>query len=162
MNADYIAGFFDGEGSAMIITVKRKYGERIIYRFRPVIKIAQKNKRILTIIKDYFHFGHVDAMYCNPYLRHQYIINGLDGVISFAESISSSCFTKNEILELIKEFALYQKARWNRGKTHYNKEELFWMIDMRDKLFDFNGINRSNMKQKYPKDIILSTDWRLI
>jgi len=56
ISAAYIAGFFDGEGSAMVLThrVKEKIGYH--YRIRPVIKIVQKTKSILVEIKKYLGY----------------------------------------------------------------------------------------------------------
>lgn len=44
MDNKYIAGFFDGEGSAMVLTDNRHGG---IFRLRPVVKITQKTSGVL-------------------------------------------------------------------------------------------------------------------
>ena len=58
----YIAGFFDGEGSAHIITIKRKK-KKFPYQFRPHIDISQKDKFILEEIKNYLGYGKVGKNY---------------------------------------------------------------------------------------------------
>jgi predicted metal-dependent RNase len=56
MNWDYIAGFFDGEGTIYVsITTKVTGGYGL--HIRPICKFSQKDKRILEEIRDFIGFG---------------------------------------------------------------------------------------------------------
>lgn len=151
MNDDYIAGMFDGEGSGMIITVKRNLNTGTVFRFRPVIKISQNDRKILDKMREHLHYGHVSktGMRC-----HNYVINGLESVISFVERIADHCYIKRDILYKVKELADYQKARGNSNKP-YTLDETMVLIDIRDQVFNLNQKNRIDLKQKYPKETIL-------
>jgi intein-encoded DNA endonuclease-like protein len=62
MNLDWIAGFFDGEGSVSAILDQDKkcfYGYKII----PHIQIAQKTKDILIEIEKFLNMGYVRVHY---------------------------------------------------------------------------------------------------
>lgn len=150
MNEDYIAGFFDGEGSAMIMTVKRKKKFGAVYRFRPVISIAQKHRKILDEIKNYLQIGHIDlsrGMY-------KFVVNGLDDVLTFTERITPYCYGKSDKLLLVEQLARFQKER-RHGSTPYRQEECLLVLDLRDELFRLNSLNRDGLKQKYPRDVVL-------
>ena len=69
----YIAGFFDGEGSAMVLTIRRVIDGKVFYRFRPVIKIQQKTISVLNQIMQTMGCGHIDS---SP-SGFTYIINGI-------------------------------------------------------------------------------------
>lgn len=83
MNERYIAGFFDGEGSAMIVTSKGKTNQGIVFRIRPIIKIAQKHRFVLDEIQRFLGFGHVDSY---PGIFN-YVTNGNIGVKKFVTRI---------------------------------------------------------------------------
>lgn len=146
MDARYIAGFFDAEGSGMILTIKRKLKTGVIYRFRPVVKIAQKTNRVLELIKAYIGYGHTE--------QGAFIINGLEGVISFTETIAPYCHIKREVLLTISDLARFQQSHIRN--VPYTKEQTEYMLDLRDKVFAFNSLTRSNLKQKYSKENILA------
>ena len=97
----YIAGFFDAEGSAMVLTIRRKLKTGVIYRFRPVIKIAQKTDRILEAIRNFIGYGHIDR----EKTTSSYIINGLEGVLAFVKAIAPYCYIKQEVLLTVGELA---------------------------------------------------------
>lgn len=152
MNEDYIAGFFDGEGSAMVITVKRTMKSGAIFRFRPVIRIAQNNREVLDEMKDFLSFGHVTKSSNDC---HLYVVNGLDNVLLFIEKITNHCHLKTDVLLKVKELALFQKNASKRNKP-YTLNETLKMLDLRDQVFALNQKTRSNMVQKYPKEIVIS------
>jgi hypothetical protein len=58
MNLDWIAGFFDGEGSVSI-QIQRKRDSRFGYRFTPRVSIAQKKRDVLDEIQKSLKMGHV-------------------------------------------------------------------------------------------------------
>ena len=155
MDHSYIAGLFDGEGSVMVITIKEKNKKvGTLFRFRPVIKIAQKNREVLDEIQRYLGFGHVDKMNRkNNGEVHNYIVNGLNGVNLFIDAIAQHSFIKKEALLKCKELIELQKNRSHR--LPYTMEELLKTIEIRDSIFKLNSKTRSNMKQKYVKETIL-------
>ncbi len=147
----YIAGFFDGEGSALIVTIRRQLETGIVYRFRPVIKIHQKTKPVLEAIMDYIGYGHIDARV--PVFA--YTINGLNGVLHFCKLISPFAFLKHEALSLVASLAQYQKKRHGLN-VPYSRGETLKLLAWRDALFSANSRTRSNLHQKYPRAVILS------
>ena len=153
MNDDYIAGFFDGEGSAMILTVRVKRGEKMFYRFRPVVKISQKTRPALQAIQR--HLGYGTVVYNNGI--HILEIEGLDGVIDFATKISSRCEIKGDALKIVEDLARFQLKEGNKFRNRpYTKDETLLMLDLRDRLFALNQIRKARIQQKYSRDKILS------
>lgn len=137
----------------MVLTIRRKLKTGVIYRFRPVIKIAQKTDKVLELIKTYIGYGH-------------YIINGLEGVIIFADKIAPHCHIKQDTLLTLVELARFQQTHIRN--IPYTKEQTEYMLDLRDKVFAFNCLTRSNLKQKYSRDKILNEtqfvdirDWQI-
>lgn len=58
MNWDYLAGFFDGEGSAYLSA--QRHGDcRSGFTFRPTLKIAQKDRGVLDEIYRFVGLGQV-------------------------------------------------------------------------------------------------------
>lgn len=146
MNSKYIAGFFDAEGSGMILTIKRKLKTGVIYRFRPVVKIAQKTDKVLELIKEYIGYGHTE--------QGNYIINGLEGVIAFVERIAPHCHIKREVLLAAGELAEFQQS--HTRNIPYTLEDTVKMLDIRDRVFELNSITRTGLKQKYPRGQVLA------
>ena len=150
MNSEYIAGFFDGEGSGMIITIRRKMKTGIIYRFRPVIKITQKTNEVLEATKDYIGYGHIDY----ETDRNGYTINGLQGVLAFIQKIAPFCYLKQEVLLAVGELAEFQQS--HTRNIPYTLEDTVKMLDIRDRVFELNKITRTGLRQKYLREQILA------
>ena len=150
MDNNYIAGFFDGEGSAMILTIHRQMEIGVIYRFRPVIKIAQKTNEVLEAIRNYVGYGHID--YAKD--KNGYTINGLEGVLAFIQKIAPYCYLKREVLLTVRELAEFQQS--HTRNIPYTLEDTIKMLDMRDRVFELNKITRTGLRQKYPRKQILS------
>ena len=150
MNEEYMAGFFDGEGSGMVLTIKRKLKTGIIYRFRPVIKIAQKTNGVLEAIKDFIGYGHIDY----GIERNGYTINGLEGVLAFIRRIAPHCYIKQGVLLAVGELAEFQSS--HQRNIPYTLEDTIKMLDIRDRVFEFNEVTRTGLKQKYPREQILA------
>jgi len=150
MNNNYIAGFFDGEGSAMILTIHRQMGTGVIYRFRPVIKIAQKTNGVLEAIRDYVGYGHID--YKKD--KNGYIINGLEGVLVFVQKVAHFCYLKRDVLLTVGKLAEFQQN--HTRNIPYTLEDTVKMLDIRDRVFGLNSVTRTGLKQKYPREQILS------
>jgi len=150
MDKKYIAGFFDAEGSAMVLTIRRKLKTGVIYRFRPVIKIAQKTDGVLEAIRDFIGYGHIDW----EGTTNSYIINGLEGVLTFIKAIAPHCFIKQKALLAVGELAEFQSS--HQRNIPYTLEDTIKMLDIRDKVFELNSITRTGLKQKYPREQILA------
>lgn len=149
MNESYIAGFFDGEGSAMVVTSKAKFSQGVVFRIRPIIKIAQKNRFVLDKIKRFLGFGYVDS---NPDV-FDYVTNGNEGVQKFATRIAPYAIIKRDMLLLVKELASFSLGR--PRNVPYSREETLKMLELRDRVFSMNQRNRSGLTQKYPKEVVL-------
>jgi len=150
MNNSYIAGFFDGEGCAMVLTIKRRLKSGTLFRFRPTIKIAQKQPKVLYRIREFLGFGTIIGRKGVFSLQ----INGLDKVLKFIQEIALSSVVKQKQLYLLQELATFQKN--NLANHPYSKDDLLLMIALRDSIFALNCLSRKNLKQKYPKEIILA------
>lgn len=147
----YIAGFFDGEGSAMILTVKRKND---IFRFRPVIKIAQATTPILHKIKQRLGFGTVvgnQISYVGKQRTACYQLNGHKKILKFIQVIEPFVFLKKKQLLLIGELINLQ---YRKNKA-YTKSEIIRMIKIRDMVHQLNNRTRMNAELKYSKHEIL-------
>jgi hypothetical protein len=150
MNTKYIAGFFDGEGSAMVLTIKRKVSGRVIYRLRPTISIAQGTVGILKEIKSFLGYGTIQKSGDTCYKLQ---INGNKNVIRFVETVGVDTILKNKQLALLKELAIYQDQ--NFSNTPYDQKAMEHMVSLRDKVFQANTWTRSRIRQKYSDNQIL-------
>lgn len=148
LNMSYIAGFFDGEGSAMILTIKRKreYG----YRFRAVVKIAQKTIPILETIREMLGFGTIIKTHGTPCLQ----INGAEKLMKFINGVGPYCILKQKQLLVLEELLKFQHGK----NTGYSKEEISEMIRLRDKNHELNAQNNDNAKKplKHTSEAILN------
>jgi hypothetical protein len=151
MDEKYIGGFFDAEGSAMVLTIRRKLKTGVIYRFRPVIKIAQKTDGILEAIRDFMGYGHIDR----EKTTNSYIINGLEGILNFVGRIAPHCYIKQGTLLAVGELAELQQSL-KRRNIPYSKEDTVKLIDIRDKVFNLNQLTRTALRQKYSRAQILN------
>lgn len=145
----YTAGLFDGEGSAMVLTIKRKAKMGLIYRFWPTIKISQKTKPILAEIKDFTGVGYIVPQRTT----HSYVVRGLDGIIHFCNLIIPYAILKQDALIALLELAEFQRKHIRN--IPYNYEEMAYQVDLRDKIFRYNQITRTNLRQKYPREVVL-------
>jgi hypothetical protein len=152
MDESYIAGFFDGEGSAMILTIKREMKTGTIFRFRPIIKISQKYRKALDCIQEHLGFGNVVMAPSSGV--HEYVVNGLDGVMEFVDRIKPRSIIKKDVLSNIRELATFQKA--HSRNVSYSLEDTLKMIKIRDRNFETNLLQRKGITQKYPKDVVLN------
>ena len=156
MDKSYIAGFFDGEGSASIITVKHKYKNgSISYTFRPIITINQKTKAVLDSILDYLGYGHLDIV--KKTSKHggiyRYVVNSSGNVIRFVDDIAPYTFIKCEPLYLLRELARFQRENGGRGK--YDRKIVEEVLELRHRVHVLNSKTRANTHLKYSKEIIL-------
>lgn len=151
MNKQYIAGFFDGEGSAMCLTDKRKVKYGTIYRIRPVISISQKHRFMLDKIRDYLGCGHVELD--GGKNAYKFICNGHANILKFIESVGGYIIIKKEQIRLLKALIIFKKSLPQNAP--YTKEQLIKILDFRDEIHRLNAGNRSNIKLKFSKENIL-------
>ena len=153
MDNSYIAGFFDCEGSAMILTIRRKLKRGVVYRFRPIIKIQQKTKAVLNVIMEHIGYGHIDR---TP-TGFTYVINGLEGIEKFCVEVKPYIFIKLDAIEAVEDLVDFQSSK-KRKNEPYTLDDTTKMIELRDKAFRANGKTRSGLKQKYGwLDIVTKT-----
>lgn len=143
----YIAGFFDGEGSAHIITIKRKE-KKFPFQLRPHIDISQKDKFILEKIKKYLGYGKVGKNYFAG--AYKYFIVSHNVILRFIDDIGKYTVIKKQQLELLREMINIANKKKN---VPYVKDELERIIDIRDKL---HTLNQTNKKLKYSREEILN------
>lgn len=147
----YIAGFFDGEGSAMVLTIHRNTKVGKVYRFWPTVKIAQKTDGILDTIKTFLGYGNIRH---GPHgERNNLMIRGLTDILAFVNCIGPFVILKHDVLMLVGELAAFQQQHIRN--IPYTQEEMVYMVEIRDHVFALNQITRANLKQKYPRDVIL-------
>ncbi len=150
MDYQYIAGFFDGEGSAMVMTIRRNLSGKTIYRLRPTISIAQGTQDILKDIATRLGYGSIQKSGDRCY---KLLITGNKNIIDFVNNVGKFSVLKNRQLKLLQELAIYQDEKYSN--TPYNRESMEYMVDMRDKVFEANTWTRSRIKQKYSREKIL-------
>jgi len=147
----YIAGFFDGEGSAMILTIRRINNGKIYYRFRPTITIAQKHRFILDKIFDKLKIGNV------IYTQNQCCklqINGNKKILSFIEQVGEYIIIKKRQINTLRQIIKYQN-HYSKN-IPYTKADILQFIKYRDTIHAFNKLNNPKLKQKYIKKQIMS------
>lgn len=149
INESYVAGFFDGEGSAMVITIKRKAKMGLIYRFWPTIKIAQKTDGILKEIQKFTGVGRI----VQSRTTNSYVVRGLDGIIHFCKLTIPHTILKHDALIALLELAEFQQEHIRN--LPYSYDDMVYMVDLRDRIFHYNQNTRSNLVQKYPKEAVL-------
>ncbi len=154
MDKSYIAGFFDGEGSAIVITVRHVLPDgRATYTFRPIITIAQKTEPVLEMIKETLGYGHLDRDRRGTQ-SNKFIINSRGNIIRFVDDIGPYTFLKTKQLDILKELSIYKGQYGQRGM--YPRDVLERVIDYRDKVHQLNTLTRDNIMLKYSKEFILS------
>lgn len=118
IQAAYIAGLFDGEGSiASSLTWKRRRGIRIA--------ISQKNPKVLQYIYQTLGVGHLHRSHKGIY--YKYYIGKKKDVLDFIQLIQPYCIVKKEKLKVGKKLALLtQKIGTNKisNKLHFARREL--------------------------------------
>ena len=152
MDDSYIAGFFDGEGSAVVLTVRQRVRRGIAYRFRPAILIAQATPEPLEAIQRHLGYGTVVRRSRSSICRLQ--INGLMGVLDFAERIMPLSILKAKQLRALREMVLYHRAL--PPSEPYTRRTIEHLLKLRDRVFHANTWTRSNLSQKYPRERVLA------
>lgn len=144
----YIAGLFDGEGSAVILTIKRPNLKRP-FRFRPKISIAQKDRFVLDKIKEYLKIGKVVE---DSFSIHKYIIFNHECIFKFIKKIHQFSLIKEQQLRLLLKYVNIATIKGNRS---YNRRELNYIITLRDNI---HFLNQTTRKLKYDRQTILEAN----
>lgn len=126
LSLEYVAGFFDGEGTAAVVLSRNKspWG----FRWFPWLLVTQKNPSILYQIRDRFNFGHVYKV--GKAEMYQYRVSRRADVVSFADAILPFSFVKRELLILVKEAAALKKGAGNAT----SKDEALAMLTIAEKI----------------------------
>lgn len=150
MDSSYVAGFFDGEGSAMALTIKRIVSGRVTFRIRPVIKIAQGTEEILNQIRDFLGYGNVVSATSDCYALQ---INSNKNIVKFADTIGKFLVLKKRQVQLLKTLAEYQDEHFSN--CPHTRESMVYMLNIRDSVFEANTWTRTRIMQKYTKQDVL-------
>jgi hypothetical protein len=147
LSLDYIAGFFDGEGSVTLgiyRSPKTKYG----FGFFTRISISQKQPEVLFLIKQSLGFGEVETFkeYSNYRIRKK------PDVLRFIDLMQPKVNIKKAQLMLLKEAIVILYKQIEKGKcprTPYTKEETLQLLEIANKLRALNrkGPNSTNLEQ---------------
>ena len=130
---NYIAAFFDGEGSATIRILK-KDKLRIYYKFDPSISMVQKTEDVLLQIKGILGFGKIYKGNNNCY---RYQISNHKDILKFIKLTIPYSIVKPIHLSLIKKLILFKETKTRN--CPYIKKELDIMLKIRDELHKLNG-----------------------
>ena len=125
MNEEYLAGFFDGEGSLIIRFIPDKR-YRSGFQVNININITQKNLEILEKIKQYLKMGYI-SYHKRDKLWHYNIYKKQD-IMKFIELIRGRVFVKNKRLAHFE-----QCVKMTLDKKHLNYEsvekmKMMWLI----------------------------------
>lgn len=150
IDSGYVAGFFDGEGSAIILTIKIRSN---LYRFRPVIKISQKNPDILFKIKDYLGVGHI--VKTSKKNCFSYNINGNKGITHFINTIGPKIIIKQKQIKLLSKLIKCMKRNDVGQQLPYSYRELKKILKIRQKIHKLNLLNRDGIFLKHSSSKIL-------
>ena len=144
----YIAGFFDGEGTATILTIK--VGNT--FRLRPKIGLAQKDSRILHLIRDYLGCGWISEWMSKSSGKGtpQLSMTSYKDIRHFISTIGKYIIIKEEQIKLLK---LYLDKYSEKKNSPYDKKEISEIIDIRDKI---HNLNLHDKELKYSKTKILN------
>lgn len=113
MSWDYVAGFFDGEGS---VGFQKKKG-----RFYPRIIFTQKDRKILELIKSFIGFGNIYGT-----RSRNLEIDRHEDCLELAEKLIPRTFVKKDALTRMAQFIKNRKWKPQSPKTpiKLSKEEL--------------------------------------
>jgi len=134
MNDNYIAGFFDGEGSVML-TVQTDRRKKYLIYVRPRIVITQKTREVLEGIQKHVECGRIESRKSrNPSNQTEFlggynlVFEAIKDCMSFSRRINGKCFIKQPQLDLLTEF-FKVRSRLPRGDMGYRKKDILVLLD---------------------------------
>lgn len=139
MDSRWLAGFFDGEGTATLIFVPQKgYGKVLV---QPHIGITQRDKKILMKIREKLGFGKI--YFCNgvPVLKTR----NSSEIDQFIKLIKPHTVLKKKHLEILKKVLSITKG--HRKGVPYKKGELHHLLNLHEEMRRLNNSPR-NIKHR--------------
>ena len=126
LSLEYMAGFFDGEGTATIVLNPNKsvYG----FRWLPMILITQKNPMILKEVRDTLNMGNVYKM--GKADMHQLRITKKDDIRRFLDLFRALVVVKLPQLALIEQALDLMRGQGNQTL----RDDALSMLDIVDRL----------------------------
>jgi|GEM_PF-3897646 len=166
----YLAGFYDGEGTIGLKVVKEKRPSRIKgetggWYMSPYLEVANTNLKILQIIQRFLNdegiMSHIrSANYgLNQQRGHALRVQSYSGIKKFLKNIYSYSLIKQEQINIVYKFfevrdnlpILKRRTKIDNLKRNYWTKELFLKgMQLRDELK--NTKFRKNTKHKYNYD----------
>lgn len=139
MNLDWIAGFFDGEGSVSL-RVARNSTCKSNYQFLPEITIGQKTPFIINAIHKRLRLGHVYPMGGG----WQFVVHSRSEICKFISiMLTRTCLKKRHLLLLKRALSLLanqpKPSERFRGKG-LSKETMLQLVGIVEEI---RGLNRS-------------------
>jgi len=137
MNLDYVAGFFDGEGSVSAAVVHHAttvYG----YKIGPRIRITQKRPAILKEIQEFLGFGRLQYDKCwNLHIQRR------EDCLRFVEFIAPRSKLKSKQLLLLKQVLdITNDGRQGGIGVYLPKSRMLRALDLIDEIRNLNGNKR--------------------
>ena len=153
----YIGGFFDGEGSAFIVPIKRKLKTGIFWRFRPHIKIPQKQRKVLDMIKDRLKVGYVSELKRKKsgVIGYVYNITSFKEAEVFCRKIIPYTIIKRQVLMALMDFINICKSTKSRNMP-LTREEVIKILKIRTQIHMLNTkTKKSSARLKITNEEIL-------
>lgn len=140
LSLDYIAGFFDGEGSVVVGIVKQESNYRWGMGIRPMITISQKDTRILERIKE--KLG-IDGRIIEQEDRISSLrFEKSDSILKFIKLFGDKLILKRKQLEILRKIEMLRK-----GDGAYRKKST--MLKILDLVEQLHILNNHPTKIKY-------------
>lgn len=141
MNYQYLAGFFDGEGSIFITKTKPAPPKNEYHRLRA--SISQKNREILDEIKEFIGHGVVFSSQEKSRKSKMYILKiEEDQALAFLENLLPYLKLK----QLRAKYAI-QFRRYKKTETLLSEKELRWREMHRQLISLYNDRSVANRKK---------------
>ena len=118
MNWDYIAGFFDGEGS-INTTITKSHTAGFGYNVRAIFRISQKNREILDKIKEFMALDCVkikeDARISFTQRAYNVHTERLDGLQYICDKLKDRVYVKKKQIMLLQKYVDIKSAFHHRS-----------------------------------------------
>lgn len=125
MDQEYLAGFFDGEGS-LIIRFKKDDRYASGFQIKPNIDIAQKNLEVLNKIKNDLKIGKI--YYNKKEKLWHYDIYKFKDIEKFISTIKGKLIVKRDKLEKFEDCINLILGKQHLNSIGLNKIKKIWLI----------------------------------
>ena len=159
VNLDYIAGFFDGEGSVMIKISRDKKRKYKVF-LGGIIQIVQTNKEILERIRDFLGYGyiltrsHKKHPHWKPTTTLQ--IQNEEQCRDFIKKMKNRTYRKHKQLIVLEDF--YNTRKELKNSLFYSKENALKLLEYAEKIQILNDHNKITENLKNIKQRIIDFD----